>query len=615
MDMERSGTRCSDVKTVGLISYKKLACSVLLLMVVLALPLVADSLSYDQRSGRLNRFDVSVTDDPAIPSAYQNGTQVWRKSGFIGRVVYTGPPETTFTFTNSGPAATGAPAEPRFYFTRESDPSSWSEFFLVVRTKGTWHDAFNTTDEFSNTNVVVVHPGESVMIPHGGGDEVVDEGQLGYSTMYALQGIRAGDLFKYKYPYKSVWMDVTLIRTGNSSSLVPYSLYQSDITVTASTGASLLLPLTGEFVVPLDHSPSLSYDPASGSYTGFDIGVPDNPSNPNAYNTMKEVWRRSGFIGRVVYTGPPTSFSFTNTGPEATNPPTPSRFYFTRPSDPSSWKEFFLVIKPMGITHDGSRIEIHKNNNEVVEHPNDTITLLDGAGFEEVGVGQYGYSANGTGGYRVGDLFKYKYPYKYIWMDVTLIRTANSSDLVSDSSYHSDITMTADSGPSLPLLLSGKYEDADDPPSFYSFRVMKTVPDPFPISDLAGRTTPAQGLKVGAITYSSYKTIADIHFAANAAGTPEDFYFRHEDDTNLKFPYHLAFQPTRPIGSIEQVNSGSRFRTASQTVYSPIDYPSPSHTHTLNYLEGDLKIYLPTEVKPASGLYTSTVYCFVTPVY
>ncbi len=64
-------------------------------------------------------------------------------------------------------------------------------------------------------------------------------------------------------------------------------------------------------------------------------------------------------------------------------------------------------------------------------------------------------------------------------MDVTLIRTANNSSLISNSFYESNITVTANSGASLALALSGKYgSPAGNPPSFYSFGVMKTVDDP-----------------------------------------------------------------------------------------------------------------------------------------
>jgi len=209
-------------------------------------------------------------------------------------------------------------------------------------------------------------------------------------------------------------------------------------------------------------------------------------------------------------------------------------------------------------------------------------------------------------------VYRYKYRYKYIWMDVTLIRTARSLSLVSGSFYESHITVASDSGASLALALSGKYETSGSSPPIFSFGVTKTVDDPFPISSLIGRTTPALGLKVGMIDYSSQTTKADIHFAADPGGLSDEFLFRNKDNNNINFRYYLAFKPTSPLGSLQQVEADSRFRTSVQVVHSPIDYPG--RTYTWHHLKGDLLIYLPEQVKPASGIYKSIVYCFVTPV-
>ncbi len=61
-----------------------------------------------------------------------------------------------------------------------------------------------------------------------------------------------------------------------------------------------------------------------------------------------------------------------------------------------------------------------------MEHPLDTITMPYGAGFEEVESGEEGYNIFGTKGTYNGFNGYNKYPYKYVWMDVTLIRTSNS---------------------------------------------------------------------------------------------------------------------------------------------------------------------------------------------
>ena len=581
-------------------------------MVFLALPLFADSLIYEAASGKFTGFDVGETDNPDNPGSYNNNPEeVWRKSGFIGRIVYRGP-ATMISFTNTGPTAIGAPQD-RFYFTHLLDSGSWKEFFLVVRMKGQRHSGARI--DFSQVNSVVVQPGGTINMQYGGGPELVAKWQDGYDKDGNSGMYDGSNGYKYKYPYSFVWMDVTLIRTSNSSSLIPNDIYKSDITVTAqsSTSLPLLLPLTGSYSGPaLGDSASLSYDPVTGTLINFDVGVTDSPSNPNPYrNNPNEVWENSGFIGRVVYTGPPTSFTFTNTGPTATGTSN-NRFYFTHLSNRGSWKEFFLVVRPKGITHSGTRIDLY-GVNTVVEHPFDEITIGYGAGFEQVASGESGYDSSGNSGtYDGSNGYKYRYPYKYVWMDVTLIRTANNSSLISNSFYESNITVTANSGASLALALSGKYgSPAGNPPSFYSFGVMKTVDDPFPVSSLVGRTTPAKGLKVGMVTYSSEHTAANIRFAANAAGTSDEFYFTNSQNNNIRFRYYLVFQSTRPIGLLEAVTLSKRFSTAQQRVYSPINYPYTSYWW--HYLEGDLRIYLPVQVNPASGIYTSTVYCFVEP--
>ncbi|HRV24175.1 MAG TPA: hypothetical protein P5046_03055, partial [Sphaerochaeta sp.] len=195
----------------------------------------------------------------------------------------------------------------------------------------------------------------------------------------------------------------------------------------------------------------------------------------------------------------------------------------------------------------------------------------------------------------------------YIWVDVTLIRPQITQGLWTGY-YESEITVSTQSLTSHILLLRGKYGwPLVDPPPFYSFGVTKTIADPFPFSELEGRTTTTQALKVAEVSYISSETAATIHFAANAAGTSDPFSFHCEGSS---FPYYLAFKATNPNRSVEQAAPGQTFATEIEQVWSPID-STPSDMHVL---QGDLKIYLPdNQVQPAEGVYTATVYCFVTP--
>ncbi|NLZ77654.1 MAG: hypothetical protein GX911_06770 [Spirochaetales bacterium] len=318
------------------------------------------------------------------------------------------------------------------------------------------------------------------------------------------------------------------------------------------------------------------------------------------------MWKKSGFVGRVVYTGPATTLSFTNTGPTATGTGN-NRFYFTSLSSTAHWSEFFLVLRAKGLRHSGDQHDF-SGINTVAEHPGETITISYGAGSEEVAVGEEGYDNTGDKDtYDGSNGYKYRYPYRYIWVDVTLIRpriTSHSWWNLNTGYYESEITVTALSLTSHLLRLSGIYWTASgNPPPFYSFGVTKTIADPFPFSELEGRTTPSQALKVGVVEYTSSATAANIHFAANAEGTSDPFSFHCEDSS---FPYSLAFDSGE---NIVEVTPGQTFATEIEEIQSPID----STTSNMHVLEGDLKVYLPDQVRPASGEYSSTIYCFVTP--
>lgn len=383
-------------------------------------------------------------------------------------------------------------------------------------------------------------------------------------------------------------------------------------------GKKILLPILFSLLFSMIslYSDSLSYDMATGTLTDFNVNTKDNPRNPHQYKNGTEVWTKSGFVGRVVYTGPPTTLSFTNTGPDATGTSN-NRFYFTYISSsgesyPGRWSEFFLVLRAKGLRHPKEQPSDRQHDfsgiNTVVEHPGETITIPHGAGSEEVAVGEEGYNVDGAKDvYNGSNGYKYKYPYTYIWVDVTLIRPQITQGLWTGY-YESEITVSTQSLTSHILLLRGKYGwPLVDPPPFYSFGVTKTIADPFPFSELEGRTTTTQALKVAEVSYISSETAATIHFAANAAGTSDPFSFHCEGSS---FPYYLAFKATNPNRSVEQAAPGQTFATEIEQVWSPID-STPSDMHVL---QGDLKIYLPdNQVQPAEGVYTATVYCFVTP--
>lgn len=61
-----------------------------------------------------------------------------------------------------------------------------------------------------------------------------------------------------------------------------------------------------------------------------------------------------------------------------------------------------------------------------------------GVGDETVQVGESGYNAQGQSGVFDGSNgYEYLYPYRYIWIDLTIIRTSNYQKLKRSDTYES----------------------------------------------------------------------------------------------------------------------------------------------------------------------------------
>lgn len=357
-------------------------------------------------------------------------------------------------------------------------------------------------------------------------------------------------------------------------------------------------------------SDSLSYDMATGTLSGFDVNTSDTSSSPGSFANGTEVWNTPGFVGRLVYIGPPTALIFSNSGPNAQNASN-NRFYFTYvksngQSDTDRWREFFLVLRAKGMRHNNTQHDFSQINT-VAEHPGDLLAIPYGAGSEEVAIGQTGYNATGGQGvYNGSNGYNYRYPYRHIWVDVTLMRT-NTKRRLSWGFYESEITVVTQQGASHILRLNGKYGySTADPPPIYAFSVNRTIDNQFPFAWLEGRNTYTQALTIGRCVYNSEDCSATIRFASDSGGTSDQFFFRSNDGQT--FPFALAFDATKPDRAVLPITATSEFATASQTIYSPID----SSSHQLHVLEGDIQMYLPYAVDPCEGIYTSYIYCFVT---
>ena len=365
------------------------------------------------------------------------------------------------------------------------------------------------------------------------------------------------------------------------------------------------------FQIPV-FSNALTYDIATGTLTGFSLGVTDNPDNPSDYQNHQEVWNTSGFLGRLIYTGEPTQLTFSNGGPSTGG----NRFYFTYiksngESDTSRYKEFFIVTRTKGLRH-GSSGEQHdfSEANVVIDEEGETLTVPYGAGDETVQVGESGYNAQGESGEFDGSNgYQYLYPYRYIWIDLTIIRTSNYQKLKWSNTYESLLWIHSSEDASLLLTLSGSYGLAwGDRPPTYAFSIEKTVEDGFPFSWLQQTSTIYNALEIAKLVYHAEASAASIRFASDAGGNQAQFYFRNQYGD--VFPFSLAFDASKPNQTVVPITENQEFHTDELNVVSPIDGNSSSQMHVL---EGGVLDYLPIYQDPPTGLYTSTVYVFIEP--
>ncbi len=358
---------------------------------------------------------------------------------------------------------------------------------------------------------------------------------------------------------------------------------------------------------------SLTYDRATGNLDGFAVNISDSPNYPGGYTNSTEVWSKTGFIGRLLYQGEPSTFTFTNIGPVASYT-TNNRFYFTlnNNGNPNTgvWREFFLVTRAKGITHGGSQYDFSAVNS-VIANNSDSFTLNVGAGAEPATVGETGYDTNRNSGiYNGSNAFRYKYPYSVIWIDVTIIRTTSARSSTTRGYYESHIQITTGGGLSHTLYLGGMYNprSSHSEPNAYAFSIEELYTTAFPFTELENKNSAATSMEVATIKYVSHVDQAEISIASNAAGTAAAFYFTSPD--GLYFPFKVAYDAVVPnLAPVEITTMNNSFTTVSTTVTSPV-----GGDYTANRLEGKIRLFVPANTNPAEGIYSSTIYILVTQV-
>lgn len=364
-------------------------------------------------------------------------------------------------------------------------------------------------------------------------------------------------------------------------------------------------------------SNSLTWDSGRGvgELENLNMASADTNTSTSYYSTG-EHYGLPGFLGRFVYQGTAgNTLSFVNSGPVATGgSASPNSFYFTKTNDTSRWRKVFFVATAKGLTHGESGLRILPN--VIIDSNGDTLTLPAGAGTEQVDPFAAGYSggydANGVLG--SGPSFIYLYPYRLIWIDITVIRTGTTSgnlgNTASRGGYVSQLLIQG-SGLSMGLTLAGYIQNTGSQPDSYAFELERVCPDIIPFDELVIKNSYLDSYKVGNVRFYSVDTPASVYFASDAAGTATDFRFVSPRGS---FAYYVLYDAITPAANAVSVSSvASRFSSTS----SPVTFTSPLYSNEteLRYiLNGEVRIFVFSDLQnlplPADS-YSSKIYVFL----
>lgn len=319
-------------------------------------------------------------------------------------------------------------------------------------------------------------------------------------------------------------------------------------------------------------------------------------------------WHNSNwatYLGRLVYQGAPNTVYVTNNGLPAGIAGL-NNFYYTRVTNVNQRAQVFFVATLKGIRHDGV-VERVETNNDLIVDQNDTINFTKGAGLEEIDNpgSEEGYNDKAQKGTTVNH--KYKYPYRILWADFSVVRASKGT---GNHPYESFLYFEGD-GISATVELAGYTKGSSGQPDTYFFSVERIVPDPIPFDMLVQRDSLGNRLPVGMVRFNSSDMRAKIQFASNSQGDAIDFKFTSGDSS---FPYSVVFQSIQPSGSAQKIMStDDRFPITS----SMIAFTSPITGESVNQyiLEGELSIYVDQQLKSkqiVAGDYTTEIYCKVT---
>lgn len=366
------------------------------------------------------------------------------------------------------------------------------------------------------------------------------------------------------------------------------------------------------FAFPL-FAATLSYDQASGILVGFDLAVADTQTNSNDYNNTNSYWVEPyQYIGRLAYSGGPATLSFFNSGSSAVD--SQNLFYFTYMTNGIShldrWRAFFLVAKIRVIRHGSTQHEDYGDGkNKRILSPGNSFTVPgSGPSDDQVNVGQWGYNADGEGnilGTKKKDRdYIYRYQYKSVWIDLTVIRrTQIHPSPLPLGFYETKFLVEANTGPTCNFHLVG--ENNPEGPSDFLFTILNVAPSPFPFEDIRNKNSVQDSLKLAEVSYFSSLDAATLEFSSSSNGSAANFQLT---SGGFSIPYKVVFDCSIPAQNPVTIHANTRFYSQYTSTPSPID----TNVTNANVISGDLSIYLEQPMNPMAGTYTSKIYCILT---
>ncbi len=374
---------------------------------------------------------------------------------------------------------------------------------------------------------------------------------------------------------------------------------------------------------------SLLFEIVTGSLTGLELDANHSSSNPevNPYQiqnyTYGEYWSTDGFLGRYVYRGDPIDLTVTTLHPSPSTWNNGRFYYFhinsSGTNDLNSWKEYVLLFRIKGQLHTGGTSDF-TGANIIIESPGEQIHIPVGAGDETVQTGEAGYDAQGNAGIFDGSNgFFYRYPYAYLWIDVTVLRTTQEYNISRRRvrGYYDSSVHIVGNGIDKNLVIEGYVRTGSNTmnPDTYSFGMQRIAPEMIPFTDLMGKSTLTNSYLAGHVSYNSSETSGSVGFYADSSGTSTDFTFTSTvSGVPVSIPYFVLFDPIICGNTISPVlvsSMNNTFTTDYRTVYSPVD-GQQSVDHVLT---GDIRLIVHPGITATSfpaASYSSTIYAVFT---